>query len=123
MAGMSTLDVWYSHIDVVQLLADLEAAAGSSGSKAAKQMAAVASQDHQQGPDPDSLQALDKLTAVVDGQRRIVSDPPLIVPIEELFPRSRAMQSSHSSTSCCAATATPSRPTVGTCWRSSICCR
>ena len=34
----------------------------------------------------DSLQALDKLTTVVDGQRRIVSDPPLIVPIEEVFP-------------------------------------
>jgi uncharacterized protein (DUF2252 family) len=34
----------------------------------------------------DSMKALDKLTTVVDGQRRIVSDPPLIVPIDELFP-------------------------------------
>ena len=34
----------------------------------------------------DSTQALGKLTTVVDGQRRIISDPPLIVPIEELFP-------------------------------------
>ena len=33
----------------------------------------------------DSLQAFDKLTRVVDGQRRIISDPPLIQPIEELF--------------------------------------
>ena len=33
----------------------------------------------------DSLQALDKLTEVRDGRRRIVSDPPLIVPIEEVF--------------------------------------
>ena len=32
----------------------------------------------------DSMQALSKLTHVVDGRRRIVSDPPLIVPIEEL---------------------------------------
>ena len=32
----------------------------------------------------DSLQAFDKLTRVVDGQRRIISDPPLIQPIEEL---------------------------------------
>ena len=32
----------------------------------------------------DSLQAFDKLTHVVDGQRRIISDPPLVQPIEEL---------------------------------------
>jgi len=34
----------------------------------------------------DNLRALAKLTEVVDGERRIVSDPPLIVPIEELPP-------------------------------------
>ena len=31
------------------------------------------------------MQALAKLTTTVDRQRRIISDPPLIVPIEELF--------------------------------------
>jgi uncharacterized protein (DUF2252 family) len=34
----------------------------------------------------DSMQAFEKLTTVVDGVRKIVSDPPLIVPIEELAP-------------------------------------
>ena len=34
----------------------------------------------------DSMQAFAKLTHEVDGQRRIISDPPLIVPIEELIP-------------------------------------
>jgi uncharacterized protein (DUF2252 family) len=33
----------------------------------------------------DSLQAFDKLTHVVDGKRRIISNPPLIQPIEEIF--------------------------------------
>ena len=33
----------------------------------------------------DSTQALCKLTTVVDGRRRIISDPPMIVPLEELF--------------------------------------
>ena len=33
----------------------------------------------------DSMQAFTKLTHEVDGQRRIISDPPLIVPIEELI--------------------------------------
>ncbi|MGH3579542.1 MAG: DUF2252 family protein, partial [Mycobacterium sp.] len=34
----------------------------------------------------DSMQAVKKLTEVVDGETRFVSDPPLIVPIEELVP-------------------------------------
>jgi uncharacterized protein (DUF2252 family) len=33
----------------------------------------------------DSTQALSKLATIVDGQYRMVSDPPLIVPVEELF--------------------------------------
>jgi len=33
----------------------------------------------------DSLRAADRLTCVIDGRRRIASDPPLIVPIEELL--------------------------------------
>ena len=33
----------------------------------------------------DSMQALRKLTTLVDGQRRIISDPPLIEPVEEVF--------------------------------------
>ncbi len=33
----------------------------------------------------DNLHAFDKLTRVVDGQRRIISDPPLVQPIDELY--------------------------------------
>jgi Uncharacterized protein conserved in bacteria (DUF2252) len=87
LAGMSTLDVWYSSIDVDALLADLQATAGTSGSKADKRMAARTAKTIAKARTRDSLQALDKLTQVVDGQRRIVSDPPLVVPIEELFPQ------------------------------------
>lgn len=32
----------------------------------------------------DSLRAVSKLTTIVDGEPRIVRDPPLIVPIEDL---------------------------------------
>ncbi|HSD48970.1 MAG TPA: DUF2252 domain-containing protein, partial [Actinomycetota bacterium] len=34
-----------------------------------------------EGQAKDSMQALTKLTHVVDGDRRIISDPPLVVPI------------------------------------------
>ncbi len=86
LAGMSTLDVWYSHIDVAQMLADLQAAAAKSRSKTDRQMAARTQKTMDKARTRDSTQALDKLTTVVDGQRRIVSDPPLIVPAEELLP-------------------------------------
>ncbi|MFY9929098.1 MAG: DUF2252 family protein, partial [Streptosporangiaceae bacterium] len=33
----------------------------------------------------DSTKALDKLTTVAGGRRQIISDPPLIVPVEELL--------------------------------------
>ena len=85
LAGLSTLEVWYSHIDVAGLLAELEAAAGKTGSRAAKHMAARTEQIIVKARTRDSLQALGKLATVVDGRLRIVSDPPLIVPTEELF--------------------------------------
>ena len=85
LAGLSTLAVWYSHIDVAGLLADLEAAAGKTGSQADKRMAKRTAQIVAKARTRDSLQALGKLTTVIDGQLRIVSDPPLVVPTEELF--------------------------------------
>ncbi len=85
LAGLSTLAVWYSHIDVADLLAELEASASKTGSKADKRMAERTAQTISRARTRDSLQALNKLTTMVDGQLRIVSDPPLLVPAEELF--------------------------------------
>ncbi len=87
LAPRSTLDVWYSHIDVAALLAELEATAATSGSKADRRMAARTSRIVAKARTRDSLQALDKLTQVVGDERRFISDPPLLVPAEELFPQ------------------------------------
>jgi uncharacterized protein (DUF2252 family) len=38
----------------------------------------------------DRMKAMAKLTRRVDGELRIVSDPPLVVPVEELFPGAEA---------------------------------
>ena len=38
----------------------------------------------------DSIQALDKLTHLVDGGPRIAANPPLIVPMRDLLPGERA---------------------------------
>ena len=42
----------------------------------------------------DSLRAFTKLTTIVDGEPRIISDPPLIVPVEELAERPRRSRGS-----------------------------
>jgi uncharacterized protein (DUF2252 family) len=81
-AAMRNLDVWYAHIEVESLLDQLQAIATSK--QAAKARANVA-----KARTRDSMQAFAKLTHVVDGERRIVTDPPLIVPIEDLLPEGR----------------------------------
>jgi len=88
LAESRNLDVWYSHVDVEAVIAGLSARAASATSKAKatrdQQMATKASSIVAKSRTKDSLQAQDKLTELVDGRRRIVSDPPLIVPLAEL---------------------------------------
>ncbi len=87
LAGLSTLDVWYSHIDIAAMLADLQVTARVTGSKADRRMAERTRTISEKARTHDNLQALGKLATVVDGRLRIVSDPPLVVPTEELFPQ------------------------------------
>ena len=86
MAGLSNLEVWYSRVEVESFVAALNADALATGSKAEAHMAATANKVVTKARSKDSMKALDKLTTVVDGRRRIISDPPLVVPIAELYP-------------------------------------
>ena len=78
-AGMRNLDVWYSHLLVEQ--AFQEFSAGADPKKLKKAEADIA-----KSRTKDSMHAYAKLTRIVDGEPRIISDPPLIVPIDELLP-------------------------------------
>jgi uncharacterized protein (DUF2252 family) len=82
-APMRTLDVWYARLDVDEIRSQWAAAANKAQQKQFERNVAKARAR-------DSLTALSKLTRVVDGQPRIVADPPLIVPIEELLPPGQA---------------------------------
>jgi uncharacterized protein DUF2252 len=53
----------------------------------------------------DSMKAFSKLTRDVDGAPRIISDPPLIQPIDELLPGEQGVALRRTCTSCCAPTA------------------
>ena len=77
-AGQPLLDVWYAHLDIEQAIGELQAQVKAERFKAAEGLLAKA---HTR----DSTQALGKLTTVVDGRRRIISDPPMIVPVEDVF--------------------------------------
>src|SRR5262245_34597408 len=79
LAGMGNLDVWSSSVDADELIALYRAEASRRQVKRAEKTLAKARTR-------DRLRAFDKLTHLVDGEPRIVSDPPLIVPIEEMFP-------------------------------------
>jgi uncharacterized protein (DUF2252 family) len=77
-AAMTNLEVWYAQIEIESWLATMRTAVDSRARKRAEANIAKARTR-------DSTQALDKLTRIVDGERRIISDPPLIQPIDELF--------------------------------------
>jgi hypothetical protein len=76
-AAMSILNVWYARFDVEDALARLKSDMPKKAVRRTKAQIAKARTR-------DSTQALAKLTTVTDGRRRIISDPPLIIPLEEL---------------------------------------
>jgi len=78
-AQMRTLEVWYAHLSVEQAVAEFTA--GVDPKRLKKAQAVI-----EKSRTRDSMQAYEKLTHEVDGEPRIISDPPLIVPIDELLP-------------------------------------
>src|SRR5215468_1534683 len=78
-ASMTNLDVWYARADVTELRAQFDTQLRARQRKAMDKGLAKARTR-------DSMQELAKLTRMVDGRPRIISDPPLLVPVDELFP-------------------------------------
>jgi len=78
-AVVRNLELWYSHLPVEQAFAEFTAGVDPKRLKKAEA-------DIAKSRTKDSMHAFEKLTHLVDGQPRIISDPPLIVPIDELTP-------------------------------------
>ena len=77
---MSNLDVWYAHADVDQLQAEYD-------SELKKRQRKAVGKGMAKARTADSMQAVAKLTHLVDGRPRIIADPPLLVPIADLLPK------------------------------------
>jgi len=78
-AGMRNLDVFYARLDADGALDRLSDQVSAQIRKRYEKIVAKARTS-------DSVKALSKLTAIVNGELRIVSDPPLIQTVEELLP-------------------------------------
>jgi uncharacterized protein (DUF2252 family) len=72
------LEVWYARLDVDVVMRELSAEEGRKALRKAEKGLAKARAK-------DSLRALNRLSREVDGELRIVSKPPLIVPLDELL--------------------------------------
>ena len=89
-AAMGTLAIWYAHLDEDQLLGGVQSATAEAKkgpkkqAKAVKQLGKNVRKGAAKARTRDSLQALSKLGERVDGQYRIVSQPPIVVPAREL---------------------------------------
>ena len=80
-AAMRNLDIWYSrHRHRRSARHAFEPEGLGKDAKAEKRLEANVAK----GRTKDSMKAFGKLTEVVDGELRIVGDPPLIVPIEDV---------------------------------------
>ncbi len=77
-AAMKNLDVWYAHLDIENTLKELGSQLKPAQYKRTEKALAKARTK-------DSMSAFSKLTHVVDGQARIVSEPPLIVPLDDIL--------------------------------------
>ena len=84
-AAMRTFDLWYSRVDVDDVFAGMSSEVSAKAVEQAERTVAKARTK-------DSLSAFKKLTRMVDGEPRIVADPPLIVPIRELFTDEESME-------------------------------
>lgn len=83
LAGLTNLAVWYARAEVDDWLVWERIAAPARRRSRAEVL--VTKTDRKAG-----RRAAKKLTHLVDGQRRLISKPPLLVPVEELAPEREA---------------------------------
>ena len=89
---MRTMDVWYARLSEQELMSGDQGrrarhASERASKKVGKTAAKSAEKQARKAHTRDSLQALSKLAERVDGRYRIVSQPPVVIPLRDLAPR------------------------------------
>ncbi len=85
LAELSNLEVWSRRLDVEDAIAEYGDLIGAAGRKVFDRSLAKARAK-------DRMRAFSKLTERVDGKLRIASQPPLIVPLEDLMSPAQAVE-------------------------------
>jgi uncharacterized protein (DUF2252 family) len=83
-AAQPILSVWYAHLNMEQALAEYKASLSARKLKERKARLKATEAALAKARTRDSLQAIGKLTTVVDGKRQIVSNPPLVVRLDDM---------------------------------------
>jgi uncharacterized protein (DUF2252 family) len=87
-AQMGTMDIWYARLDEDEVMAAVRSAGAEASTKKGKKAAKRAEKSLRKGAAKartrDSLQALSKLGEQVEGRYRIVSQPPIVVPVRDV---------------------------------------
>jgi uncharacterized protein (DUF2252 family) len=78
LAGLTNLDVWYTQVDIQEFRARFDNLLRERQRKTLDKGLAKARTR-------DSMQELQKLTRIEDGQPRIIPEPPVIIPIRDLL--------------------------------------
>jgi uncharacterized protein (DUF2252 family) len=81
-AGMGALDAWYDHLEAGMLLNLVRKEVRVK--RVSKKEARAFERDVRKAQTRDNTRVLTKRAAEVEGELRIVADPPLIIPIEDL---------------------------------------
>jgi hypothetical protein len=84
LAAQTILEVWYAHLNIEDAVATYRSSLAGRKLKQEKADLKATQKLLAKAHTRDSLQATGKLTTVTDGRRRIISDPPLVVPIDQL---------------------------------------
>jgi uncharacterized protein (DUF2252 family) len=82
VAELGTLEAWYDHLEVGRLLGEVRAEVRRG--RLSRGEARDTHQDVLKARTRDSLRVMARRADTVDGELRIVADPPLIVPLEDL---------------------------------------
>ena len=83
-AQMSTMEVWYAHLSEDELMNGIRSLAKAATTKEHAKKAKRAERSVEKARTRDSMQALSKLGERVDGEYRIASQPPIVVPARDL---------------------------------------
>jgi uncharacterized protein (DUF2252 family) len=92
-AAKTNMEVWYAHFDVEGAIEKIRQAQAQAGKKASKEDRRIADRAQaiiDKARTKDSLRAFTKLTHEVDGEPRILADPPLLVPLDDLLTHDQA---------------------------------